>query len=206
MASRSDKEQAALAAAERVFTRYGFVRTTMGDIAAEAAMSRPALYLLFADKEAIFAAVIAQMDQRAIADIRTQIALLPSRRERLHQACGDWGSHGVALAAAYPDSADLFDLRFAAVRQAYAHFQALLVEILGDTDATALSSPPDEIARSLTYGMRGLRETARDVDEMRRLIRLHVDAYAWALDAKVGGNGSVRAVSERRSGALKPAS
>lgn len=42
------------AAATRVFARFGYRRTTMGEIAQEAGMSRPALYLLYPNKEAIF--------------------------------------------------------------------------------------------------------------------------------------------------------
>jgi AcrR family transcriptional regulator len=43
-------------AAGEVFLRYGYARTTMGDIAKAAGMSRPALYLLFPGKEQVFSA------------------------------------------------------------------------------------------------------------------------------------------------------
>src|SRR3546814_16147684 len=47
---RSKIDRAVIAAADQ-FIRYGFARTTMGDIARASDMSRPALYLLFPGKE-----------------------------------------------------------------------------------------------------------------------------------------------------------
>jgi len=49
-----DKRQRVLAAAIAVFGRYGYRRTSMEDIAAEAGISRPALYLLFQNKKDVF--------------------------------------------------------------------------------------------------------------------------------------------------------
>ncbi len=39
-----------------LFLRYGHARTTMGDVAGEAGISRPALYLVFPRNEDIFTA------------------------------------------------------------------------------------------------------------------------------------------------------
>lgn len=49
-----DRIERVRAAALVVFGKYGYRRSTMADIAAAAAMSRPALYLVFCNKEAIF--------------------------------------------------------------------------------------------------------------------------------------------------------
>jgi AcrR family transcriptional regulator len=129
MDDRADKEDYILCAAKWVFVRYGLARTTMGDIA-KAGMSRPALYLQFKDKEAIFSRVIENMDAQALTKIRTAIAKIGRLDEKLLHACTSWGMHGVELAAGFPDAADLFDLRFPAVRQVYRNVQALVVEIL----------------------------------------------------------------------------
>jgi AcrR family transcriptional regulator len=51
------KRGAVVEAAYKVFLRYGFKRTTMDDISSEARMSRPALYLLYKNKEDIFRAL-----------------------------------------------------------------------------------------------------------------------------------------------------
>jgi len=60
--SDASKRQQILVGATAIFSRYGYARTTMGDIVAEAGISRPALYLLFPDKEALFTVVIRYMD------------------------------------------------------------------------------------------------------------------------------------------------
>jgi len=63
------KHQRVVERATEVFCRYGFARTTMGDIAERCEISRPALYLLFPDKEAIFTAVVERTDQDKLASI-----------------------------------------------------------------------------------------------------------------------------------------
>jgi AcrR family transcriptional regulator len=57
------REAAILEAGFRAFTRYGFGRTTMDDIAREAGISRPALYLHFRNKRDIYRAFAARMTQ-----------------------------------------------------------------------------------------------------------------------------------------------
>ena len=184
MDARANKEGPILRAAESVFVRYGFARTTMGDIAEAAGMSRPALYLQFKDKEAIFSRVIENMDAQALTKIKTAIAKIGPLEEKLLHACTNWGMHGVELAAAFPDAADLFDLRFPAVRKVYGNFQALIVEILqASVKNWSIPASPEDYALTLTYGMRGLRYAAQDVEDMRRLLGIHVAIYSRILAA-----------------------
>ena len=96
------KEKRALECATEVFTRYGYARTTMGDIAAKAGMSRPALYLLFPDKETVFDRVIRAMDMRKLAEIHTLTSKISDQRKKLTAACLSWGLHAVEVAAAHP--------------------------------------------------------------------------------------------------------
>ena len=76
MLKRESKENGAVEAATAAFTRFGYAKTTMGDIAAEAGISRPALYLLFPDKQAIFARVIERMDRNKLKEIRDALPAL----------------------------------------------------------------------------------------------------------------------------------
>src|SRR3954464_12058743 len=121
--SSISKDELAIEAPTEVFSRYGHARTTMGDIAAKAGMSRPALYLLFPDKDAVFAAVIRRMDEQKHREILTAIARLEGLHAKLLHACRSWGCHGFDLAEAHRDAADLFDLRFPAVCKVYDNFQ-----------------------------------------------------------------------------------
>ena len=60
------KKDAVFEAAGDVFARYGFRRTTMNDIAEAAGISRPALYLLFENKDALFQALASYRLNQAI--------------------------------------------------------------------------------------------------------------------------------------------
>lgn len=55
------REGAIFDAAFTVFTRYGFQRCTMDDIAREAGMSRPALYQYFRNKKAIYRGLVKRL-------------------------------------------------------------------------------------------------------------------------------------------------
>jgi AcrR family transcriptional regulator len=63
---RSEKELLIVAAAFERFARYGFRRTSLGDIAREAGISRPAVYLHFPNKQAIFRRAASVMHERAL--------------------------------------------------------------------------------------------------------------------------------------------
>ena len=176
------KEDRTLAAAADVFTRYGYARTTMGDIARLAGISRPSLYLLFSDKDAVFARVIRRLDDLKHIQIETELRRLDGLEEKLLRACLDWGLHGVELAAAHPDAVDLFDLRFPAVQEVYARFEMLVAGLIAQAvAASSIKATPGELARSLVYGMRGLRATVTNVDDMRRLVTVQVMVLVQAI-------------------------
>jgi AcrR family transcriptional regulator len=182
MLKRESKENGAVEAATAAFTRFGYAKTTMGDIAAEAGISRPALYLLFPDKQAIFARVIERMDRNKLKEIRDALPALDGFAAKLSHACTSWGLDGIELASVHPDSADLFDLRFEAVRAAYSNFQALITELIHDSvPGSTLRAKPEEISRAIVHSLRGLREGATGVDDMRRLIAVQVAIVVAAL-------------------------
>jgi AcrR family transcriptional regulator len=56
--NRARKEAAILDAAETLFGAKGFQKTTIGDVASAAGVSRPLIYRAFTDKETLLAAVV----------------------------------------------------------------------------------------------------------------------------------------------------
>ena len=74
LAAHLARRQRVIKAGARVFLRFGFARATMGDIAEAAGMSRPALYLLFRDKEDVFEAVVAHWIEDSLARIGAGLA------------------------------------------------------------------------------------------------------------------------------------
>src|SRR5258708_9496529 len=145
------KKERVVAGATDVFLRYGFARTTMGDIAERVGISRPALYLLFANKEEAFAAVIRRLNDDQLAAIRAALPGLPTLHAKVLFACETWGAHGVDLMTAHPDAKDLFDLSFAPVQEIYLKFQTLLAALLdGPAAASALRVKPALLAPLVT--------------------------------------------------------
>ena len=179
------REERVLEAATDVFLRYGFARTTMGDIAERSGISRPALYLVFPGKEEVFAAAICRLTDDQLANIRAALPTLPTVRSKVLFACETWSGHGFDLMAAHPDARDLFNLAFIPVQQMYAKFQALLAELLAEpAAASSLNATPEELARTLTFAMRGFHDTAADGADIRRLIALQVSLLLAALEGR----------------------
>jgi AcrR family transcriptional regulator len=180
--SNEAKGRNALESATSVFSRYGYARTTMGDIASAAGISRPALYLLFPDKQSIFDAAIHHMDEQKHAGIRAGLDKMENLRSKLLYACQSWGSHGVDLSESHPDAADLFDLRHPAVRRVYTRFENLIADLIeARVAASGIGASSAELARALVFGMRGLRDTATNGEEMRRLIAVQVETLFRAI-------------------------
>ncbi|MBV8398127.1 MAG: hypothetical protein JOZ17_05230 [Acetobacteraceae bacterium] len=123
------------------------------------------------------------MDQDKLASIRAEIADLKDLRGKLLHACLSWGCHGIDLAAAHEDAADLFDLRYSVVQQVYRNLQGLIVELISERFRTAhLKMSTKQAARTLVFSMRGLRETAADRREMQNLITWLVDIFVRAIE------------------------
>ena len=74
------RRAAVVEAAAEVFLRYGYARTTMAELAAAAALSRPTLYELFPGKDDLFAAVIDHLSQQTIRRYRDTLPSVKTLR------------------------------------------------------------------------------------------------------------------------------
>jgi AcrR family transcriptional regulator len=74
---------AIVAAALRCFARDGYRRTALDRIAAEAEVSRAAVYLHFANKEALFRALVADLHAEALAEAERAASRSAGLAERL---------------------------------------------------------------------------------------------------------------------------
>src|SRR5262249_50059289 len=63
----TDKRQAIVEAAKGLFFRYGFRRTSVDLLAAEADVAKPTVYAYFEDKEAVFRAVVEAVCDELVA-------------------------------------------------------------------------------------------------------------------------------------------
>lgn len=173
MAGSHEKLGRTIEAAADVFLRYGFARTTMGDIASAAGISRPALYLLFPGKEQVFEAATMMLARRRLDEVRAALLARKGLRDRLETACVMLLVRWFEVQQSAPDGRDMDDLRFSVVREIYAMFERYLASIISE-EVPAPAIPVDVAARVLLHGARGLREVAGTASEYASLVKAHV--------------------------------
>ena len=171
-----EKTEHVIAAARKVFLRYGYRRVTMGDLAEAAQMSRPALYLVFPSKEQIFTEVVTRSLAENIDEIRKGIPRFKTVEEKLAFAFEVWSVRGFELMRTSPDAADLLEssYEFAAevTTKAAADFEGLLAELLEPLlrRRAALKLSPLHIARILRTSVHGFKSEATNSADLRQMI------------------------------------
>jgi AcrR family transcriptional regulator len=170
-----DRRARVVAAAIAAFSRHGYRRCAMADIADAAGMSRPALYLLFPGKEAVFravaealladAAVAAEAAWPPGADAATGLAAAILARDLpIHRLCHASAHADEILAVAASLTADLH-------QASAARFEALLANRL----ASSASGRADAagLARMLVAAAAGLKHAGLpEVDYIEDVQRL----------------------------------
>lgn len=179
--SNDTKRDRAVKVAADLFMRYGFARTTMGDIASAAEMSRPALYLLFPGKEEVFEAAVLHLNQLRLEEIRGSLARSTGLVDQLSTALDLWLVRVYELKLTVPDARDMDDLSFPVVRKVYDDLQAMVAELIAEAAPDNALASPKELARNLVFATRGLGATATGVDDMAAMTRLQVDLLCSAL-------------------------
>jgi len=166
----ANRREQIIDAARGVFLRYGVSRTTMGDIAKAAGVSRPTLYAAFGHKTVIHQAVLDSMVAELIDAIRAGLPERKSLEEKLFFACAHWATDGFERIRANPDSRDLIDIASPAIAGAYRTFGDLVAEILNDVRPGAGAEHRDT-ASMMYAALNGFQEAAADREELWRMIR-----------------------------------
>ncbi|WP_164157358.1 helix-turn-helix domain-containing protein [Sandarakinorhabdus rubra] len=173
-----DRRARVVAAAIGAFAAHGYRRCTMADIAAAAGMSRPALYLMFCGKEAVFRAVAeALLADAAIAAERAWpagtdpaqglAAAILAKDLPIQRLCNASPHADEILAVAGSLTADLH-------QASTARFVALLARRLGEAglaDADALARMLANAAAGLKHAGLAEAEYVADVQRLAGLIR-----------------------------------
>ena len=129
-----EKDQKILEAAFKVFAAYGFKRVTMADIAKEAGMSRPALYLVFPNKEAIFRAMVEKFNNQALNENKEGVSKLNELKEQLEFLFENWLVQTYEMIHASPHGSELIDEGYGIagdlMDRLYRSYEGLLLEII----------------------------------------------------------------------------
>lgn len=179
------KRQRIIEAASVVFRRHGFAQTSMDNIAAAAGMSRPSLYLVFPNKEEVFAAAVHHMGEVALEATRQGLLQRPGLEEKLLFVCEQWAGRGYDRMKENPDAKDLTDPAFPPVREVYDKLQRFIADLLADAvGRSGLRTTPDQVARLIVASMRGFKEVAKDGADIRRMLALHISLLLRGLGVR----------------------
>ncbi|UPW08601.1 TetR/AcrR family transcriptional regulator [Gordonia terrae] len=192
-----DREEQFLGAAISCFARYGYQRTSMGAIAQAADISRPALYQYFTSKNDIFRAAVDWQLARIAEEAERQSERPGSPDNRLgavlalviglHRPPAQPGGpdhnpfHGEMVDETYARAGDLWD---SFESRMIAALRSVLHRHESELDFAATAMTPDDVARVLFNGTKGIaahtpsqREARR---QMARLVGLTVRALSPA--------------------------
>lgn len=169
MAGIDPKQQAILEAAWAAFSTYGFRKTSMDDIAKGAGMSRPALYLHFKNKDAIFRALVAAYYGNAAAGVRAALAEPGPLPERLMAAFEGQAGEAVEMMMASPHGMELFEVTKNVAGEEIGAGEAALSGIYADwlqqqavAGNAVLSGDAAEVAQTICASLKGIKQTAAD--------------------------------------------
>jgi AcrR family transcriptional regulator len=172
------KSDRVLTAARNTFLRYGYKRVTMSDIAEAAGISRPALYLVFNSKEALFKGVYEHWVKEALAEIESKVAPLKTADEKLRAAFELWTVRPFEMMLASSEVAELVECTFGfaqdSVKQGYRSFEKLLVPILKSHilfQTSKMKISAEKTAHVLSSSVRGFKISAKDPAGLRSLIK-----------------------------------
>lgn len=180
------RQKQVASAAGPVFLGKGFTRTTMGDIAAAAGLSRQGLYLAFPNKEAVFEAAVLVLTERQDAELDEGLPSITGLCQRLGFVCERWLVGVFDLQRSTPDARDMDDLSFPVVRDVYQSFVDRVAALIGEECGNIVA--PQEIAnlaRTIVFGIRGYSATAVDAPDVRRLAKLQIELVAGHVEAAV---------------------
>ncbi|NWK55813.1 TetR/AcrR family transcriptional regulator [Verrucomicrobiaceae bacterium N1E253] len=181
-----------LESAKQVFLRYGYRRTTMGDLAGAAEMSRPALYLLYANKEEIFRAVIENYCEQSECLAAQRVADAGSLEERLASLMLTWVVEPYEEISKSPEAGEIYEAGYAFAEDLHRRFsetytaqiEAVLQasEEVDEQRVRAAGFSIRRVAEMLASSSLGLK---REVRERGLLLPLLEDMRRWYLGAMI---------------------
>lgn len=171
----SETEKKILSAAIDTFARYGFRRTTMGDVAAAAGLSRQTLYAAFASKEDLLEAAIAAVGKRALDRLEDGWRDCTKPGQILDLFCQTIVIEPFEMMRRMPDSEVLLSGLAGGCKEAFETIQNLHTEVLAArleaaADVSALQA--NKVANFFVQTSKGLKYIAEDGESLREQLAL----------------------------------
>ena len=170
--TETDRRAQVLAAALTTFSRYGYRKTSMDDVARAAGISRPGLYFLFDAKPQLFRAAVVQALDEDIA--AAQLALQDTGRplpERLIEAFDRWT--GRYLGPMTREVAVLMETSPDLLGEVTTEYPRRFLTLI--TEALAGHPRGADVARTLVSTAAGIKHEAGTREEFAERMTIAVD-------------------------------
>jgi AcrR family transcriptional regulator len=171
----ASKEEAIGSVAFKLFIRHGFRKVRMGDIAEACDISRPSLYAVFPNKEAIFASIVERHTRANLAVTEKQLKALKGAKARLECIFEVWIIEAYAMAAASENTAELSMCAPSSAPEAAALMWKTVESQIAETlraDSKKKRDPAiTELAHVLVLAAKGAKAASENLPELRRLVQ-----------------------------------
>ena len=190
-AKNQAKRDAVYDAASVVFAQYGFRRTTMNDIAKSAGISRPALYLMFENKEDLFQGLAAHRLDQAIDSALSVLQGNGKIADRFPESLLVFEQIFYEPIADSPHGTELMDISLSLASEIMtkklARFHAALTKSLSEEEArgqiTFARTPmkPRAFVELLFTALNGVKKRALNTAEFRKLVRQLTEIFLLSI-------------------------
>ena len=190
-AKHQAKRDAVYDAAPVVFAQYGFRRTTMNDIAKSAGISRPALYLMFENKEDLFQGLAAHRLDQAIDSALSVLQGNGKIADRFLESLLVFEQIFYEPIADSPHGTELMDISLSLASEIMtkklARFHAALTKSLSEAEArgqiTFARTPmkPRAFVELLFTALNGVKKRALNTAEFRKLVRQLTEIFLLSI-------------------------
>ncbi len=133
------RREAILEAAWACFLQHGYAKTSLGDVAREAGVSRPSIYVQFANKQALFRSVIESRIDADFAAARDVLRLDLPPRQKLLRLVSVWMLEPLARVMGSARGDEVFEQALGIETELRISYQQrsreLFAAVLGDSEA-----------------------------------------------------------------------
>jgi AcrR family transcriptional regulator len=168
----SPKRIAVIRAATTLFSRHGFRKTSMEDVAREAGVAKPTLYAHFSDKEQLFEAVCTHFGEAIIAQAHAAADGPGTVIERVTGVLSAKFTAAFELVEMSPYAQELLDTQRTAARRSIetttAALEHILARVLTELDLRAFAVKAPTLARQLIQVGHGASYGAHTTAEQRK--------------------------------------
>lgn len=172
-------------AAIETFTRFGFRRASMADIAAAAGVSRPTLYARFSSKEELLAAAIETQGQKALEALKRSWQGAVTPRQVLDMYCEDIILAQFDMIESMPEAQELFSSLTESGQRALEHLKALYAAEVLDKLRMILgreTAEQEQLVGFFIAASKGLKHVAADRASLAAQLSLLTELLAAQLE------------------------